>query len=117
MILMYFYISSSFGQAQSSASQLTTLVQQVLENNLDISRRMANIEMQILGQARSSAPTLTTLNTTRDDDSINTMRVAKDDKKHISTPLRTGDTIKETGGDTSELSTATKSLDFSFIFD
>ena len=117
MILIYFYISSSFGQAQSSASQLTTLVQQVLENNLDISRRLANLEMQTLGQARSSAPTLTIMNTTRDDDSISTMRVAKDDKKHRSTPIRNGDTIKATGEDASELSNATQSLEFSFTFD
>ena len=110
MILMYLYDSSSFGQAQSSASQLTTLVQQILENNLDMSRRMANLEMQTLGQARSSAPTLTALSMTRDDASISTRRVAKNDKKHRLTPLRSG-------GNASAVSTATKSLEFGFTFD
>ena len=117
MILIFFYISSSFGQAQSSASQLTTLVQQVLESNLDISRRMANLEMQTLGQARSSAPTLTALSINRDDDSISTRRVAKDDKKHRPPPLRSGDNIKKSGEDASALSTAAESLDFGFTFD
>ena len=117
IILIYFYISSSFRQAQSSASQLTALVQQVLENNLDISRRMANLEMQTLGQARSSAPTLTALSITRDDHSISTMRVTKDYKKHRSTLLRSGDNIKETGGDASALPAANENLDFGFTFD
>ena len=116
-ILIYFYISSSFGQAQSSASQLTALVQQVLESNLDLSRRMANLEMQTLGQARSSAPTLTALSITRDADSISTMTVAKDDKKHRSTPLRSGDNIKEIGRDANAAPNATESLDFGFTFD
>ena len=116
-ILIYFYISSSFGQAQASASQLTTLVQQVLESNLDMSRRMANLEMQTLGQARSSAPTLTALSIARDDDSISTMRVAKDYTKHRSTLLQSGDNIKETGGGASALSTTTESLQFGFTFD
>ena len=117
MTLMYFYNSSSFGQAQSSASQLTTLVQQILENNLDISRRMANLEMQTLGQARSSAPSLTALSMTRDDASISTRRVAKNDKRHRYTPLRSGGNIKEIGGNASALSIATESLDFGFTFD
>ncbi|KAM0799849.1 hypothetical protein BDR22DRAFT_283020 [Usnea florida] len=108
---------SSFGQAQASASQLTTLVQQVLESNLDMSRRMANLEMQTLGQARSSAPTLTALSIARDDDSISTMRVAKDYTKHRSTLLQSGDNIKETGGGASALSTTTESLQFGFTFD
>ena len=116
-ILIYFYISSSLRQAQSSASQLTTLVQQVLESNLDISRRMANLEMQTLGPGRSSAPTLTALSINRDDDSISTMRVAKDYEKHRSTPLRSDDNFKETGGDASALSTANESLNFGFTFD
>ena len=117
MILIYFYVSFSFGQAQSSASQLTTMVQRVLESNLEMSQRLANLEMRTPGHARSSAPTLTTLNTTRDDDSISTVRVAKDDKKHRTTPHRSAETIKEIGGDASEFSTATQSLDFSFTFD
>ena len=117
IMLMYFYDSSSFGQAQSSASQLTTLVQQILENNLDISRRMANLEMQTLGQARSSAPTLTALSMTRDDASISTRRVAKNDKKHRLTPFRPGDNIKEIDGNASALSNAAKSLEFGFTFD
>ena len=117
VILMYYYNSSSFGQAQSSASQLATLVQQVLESNLDISRRMVNLEMQTLGQARSSAPTLTALSIKRDDDSISTVRVAKDDKKHRPTSFWSGDNIKEIGGNAGASSTATESLDFGFTFD
>ena len=116
-VLIHFYVSSTFGQAQSSASQLTTLVQQVLESNLDMSRRMANLEMQTLGQARSSAPTLTALSIDRDDDSISTMRVAKDYTKHRSTLLQSGDNIKETGGDASALSSTTEILNFGFTFD
>lgn len=73
---MDFHASTSIGEAQSSASQLKILIQQVLESNHDISRRMANLEMRTLGYSQGPVPTSATLTTSRDGYSINSMRAA-----------------------------------------
>lgn len=81
--LTFSYCSTSIGQAQSSASQLTTLIQQVLESNLEMSQRMANLEMRTLGYTQSTAPKSTAVDTCRDDWSIVTMRMANNAKARL----------------------------------
>ena len=73
------------GDAQASVSQLATLVTQVLESNLEISRRMENLEQQTLRRspstnytsacrAASLSPSLAEMNTTDDNESIATIK-------------------------------------------
>ena len=57
-ILTEIYTSTSIGEAQSSASQLKVLIDQVLESNSEISRRLAHLEMQTLGHSRSTVQPL-----------------------------------------------------------
>ena len=51
--------SSSIGEAQASVSELATLVTQVLENNQEMSRRMASIEQRTFRLSPSSISTIT----------------------------------------------------------
>lgn len=51
--------SVTIGIAQRSASELATLITQVLESNQDISRRMARIEQWSLGPSKGLDPTIT----------------------------------------------------------
>ena len=78
-------VSASVGDAQASVSQLATLVTQVLESNLEISRRMENLEQQTLRRlpstnytsayrAASLSPSLAEMNTTDDNESIATIK-------------------------------------------
>lgn len=110
-----FCASTSIGQAQSSAGQLTTLIQQVLESNLEISQRMANLEMRTLGPSQSVDSTITVPDINRDDDSINTVRVANDFKKKVTG--ESSDTVKETTQDAGKQSTDYQGPAFSFTFD
>lgn len=75
--------STSISQAQSSANRLTTLVQQVLESNLEMSQRMANLEMRTLGYTHSVPPNLAIEDSRRDDESINTLKFTKDAKERM----------------------------------
>ena len=55
------YISSStVEEARASVEQLTNLVRKVLENNYDMSQRMARLEMRTSGCSPSTAPTMFT---------------------------------------------------------
>ena len=96
MILMKFTTSTSIGEAQSSASQLVTLVQQVLDSNLEISQRIANIELQTLKYQPSSAPTLVARHMDRDDDSIDTTRAANIARKGENAPSEHVETVNDT---------------------
>ena len=75
--------STSIGQARSSASQLTTLIQQVLESNLEISQRMAKLEMRTFGYTQSAASAPTVEERCTDNESFYTMRIAKDAKERV----------------------------------
>ena len=109
--------STSIGEARSSASQLTTLIQQVLESNLEMSQRMSNLEIRALGHSESADPTLAGLEINRDDDSINTMKVAEDANKDGNAPAQHVQTIEETDQDTDKESSSDQGLNFSFTFD
>lgn len=109
------YCSTSIGQAQSSASQLTALIQQVLESNLEMSQRMANLEMRTLGYTQSAAPILTDMDTCRDDESINTMKIANDPKER--TDGEQSETSEEPDSNAGKESTGIQMPTFSFTFD
>lgn len=106
---------TSIGQAQSSASQLTTLIQQVLESNLEISRRMANLEMRTVGSSQGAASTLTALDIENDGDSVNTVRATKNTKEEV--PDEPSITVEETIQDVSKESTNDQRPAFNFTFD
>ena len=55
---MILYISTSIGEAQSYASQLQTLIEQVLEVDSEISRRLTNLETQVIGYSHNSISNL-----------------------------------------------------------
>lgn len=109
--------STSIGEARSSAGQLTTLIQQVLESNLEISQRMANLEMRTLGHLESAGRTLVALEINRDDASINTMKVAEDANKDGNAPAQHVETIEETNQDADKESSSDQGPTFSFTFD
>ena len=113
--LIYSYCSTSIGQAQSSASQLTTLIRQVLESNQEMSQRMANLEMQTLGCTQSAAPVLTDIDTCRDDESINTMRIANDAKEKVDGEQ--SETSEEPDSNAGKESTGIQVPTFGFTFD
>lgn len=48
-----------------------------------MSQRMASLEMPTLGYARSAAPTLKVVDTHKDDESINTVRLADNAKETV----------------------------------
>ena len=117
MILITTYISTSIGEAQSSASQLNTLIQQVLDSNLEISQRMANLEMRTLGYPQSCAPTLAALDTNKDDDSVNATRAATDAVKGAMAPDECVVIVEGSGEDKSERSKNIQDPAFNFTFD
>ena len=52
--------SSTVEEARASVEQLTTLVRKVLENNQDISQRMARLEVRTLGYSPAADPIMST---------------------------------------------------------
>lgn len=116
-ILMNFHTSTSIGEAQSSASQLRTLVQEVLDSNHEMSRRMVNLEMRTLGYSQGSVPTSTTLKTSWDDSNINIMRATAESNKGRVPPGERIETVRGaseiSGGDLEALEAPT----FTFTFD
>ncbi|KAF6217703.1 hypothetical protein HO133_006530 [Letharia lupina] len=104
-----------FKEQAICALMLTTLIQQVLESNLEMSQRMANLEMRTFGLSRSAAPTLAALNTSRDDDSIKTMRAANDVQEKVLGEHF--ETIEETNQKADKESTNDQGPTFSFTFD
>ena len=112
--LTYSYCSTSIGQAQSSASQLTALIQQVLEDNLEMSQRIANLEMRTLGYTQSAAPVLTDIDTCRDDESITTMKIRNDAKQGAD---EQSGTTEEPNSNASKESTGIQVPTIGFTFD
>ena len=117
MILMNCFCSTSIEESQSSANQLAALVQQVLESNLEMSQRMANLEMRMLGYSHSSAPALEDLDINRDDESINTMRAANDTDRGSMPPGERVDTLQETSEIIGKESGNLQCSTFNFTFD
>lgn len=80
-----------------------------------MSQRMANLELRTFGLSRSAAPTLAALNTSRDDDSIKTIRAANDAQEKVLGEH--SKTIEETNQKADKESTHDQGPTFSFTFD
>ena len=109
--------STSISEAQSSAGQLKTLIQQVLDSNLEISQRIANLEMRTLGYSQDSAPTLAALDIDRDDDSINTIKAVNVTNKGSLPPEERVETFQKIDGNSGKESEDLQGSNFSFTFD
>ena len=59
-VLKDYTSSSTVEEARASVEQLTTLVGKILENNQDISQRMARLEVRTLGYSPTTDPTMST---------------------------------------------------------
>lgn len=114
---MKLYTSTTIGEAQSSASQLKALIQQVLDSNLEMSQRMANLEMRTLGYSRSSALTLMSPDMSSDNDSINTIRPVNDANKGGAPLDDRVETVQEISDQSEKESEDLQGSSFSFTFD
>ena len=116
-ILTEVYTSTSIGEAQSSAAQLRTLIQQVLEGNSDISQRLANLEMHTLGHPHSSVQPLTTPNIHRNDHAMIATKAAVETNKGSFAPTEHIKPLEETSEQSRTETEALKGSSFNFTFD
>ena len=116
-ILTKIYTSTSIGEAQSSAGQLRTLIQQVLEGNSDISRRLGNLEMHTLGHPHSTAQPLAAPNIHRNDHAMIATKAAVETNKGWFAPTEDIKPLEETSQEGSTEAEALKGSNFSFTFD
>ena len=93
------HISISIGEAQSSASQLQTLIQQVPKVNSETSRRLTNLETQGVGYSRNSIPNLGASN-------INSVAAEASESK-----------VEDTSGISGTAAQDLQSFSFNFTFD
>ena len=114
---MLFCTSTSTGEAQSSAKQLTTVIQQVLESNLEISQRMASLEMRTLGNSQRPAPTLKAHDIDAENDTIHTIKDADESDEDITGRSRLVETQRTTREDLDQAISNTQGSQFSFTFD
>ena len=114
---MEIYTSTSIGEAQSSANQLKTLIQQVLESNSEMSRRLANLEMQTLGHSRSTVQPLAASNIYRNGHAMVVTNAAVEYHKG---PLSLGEHTRPLEETSEAIRTETEELqrpNFGFTFD
>ena len=109
--------STSIGEAQSSASQLTKLIQQVLESNSEMSRRLANLEMQTLGQSHSTVQPLAASNIYRNDHAMVDTNAAVEPHRGSSSVGEHTRASEENGEAISTETEDLKRINFSFTFD
>ena len=116
-VLIRFYTSTSLGEAQSSAKQLTDLVQQVLESNLEISQRMASLEMRTLGNSQSLAPTLKANDIDAENNSIHTIKDGYEGNEDMTSRSKLVETQRSIREAIDQASTDIHGSQFSFTFD